>query len=206
MRGMVESSPQTSASYAKKKALALDAAAAVFARKGFHGASTKDIADEMGIKQGSLYYYFDSKEQALKEVCEDGFILYAERMQRICEKQQPFEAKMYAIVSSHLSAYRQKRNALIVHNDQRLYLAKENRTLLKDLGTRYRQQLEQTLKEGIDQGVLSAELDTHFIAYSIILLCNSWGGELIRHEEIDLYDTIERCSDLILRGILKKQN
>lgn len=202
---MSEAIPQSSSSYAKKKALALDAAAAVFARKGFHGASTKDIADEMGIKQGSLYYYFDSKEQALKQVCEDGFILYVERMERICDKRQPFEAKMYAIISSHLSAYRQKRNALIVHNDQRLYLSKENRGLLKDLGTRYRQRLEDTLNEGIEQKVLDPDTDTHFVAYSVILLCNSWGGELIRHHDIDLYETIERCADLVLRGILKPQ-
>ena len=41
---------------------AVRAAASVFSEKGFHGASTKDIAQRLGMKQGSLYYYFDSKE------------------------------------------------------------------------------------------------------------------------------------------------
>ncbi|MFT5656651.1 MAG: AcrR family transcriptional regulator, partial [Arenicella sp.] len=113
--------------YAKKRLLAIEAAAAVFALKGFHGATTQDIASEMGIKQGSLYYYFKSKEQALQEVCEYGFQNYVQRMQKICAKQQPFEAKLLAIITSHLSNYRQKNNAMKVHNDQRLYLPKESR-------------------------------------------------------------------------------
>jgi len=52
--------------YARKKVVAIEAAARVFADKGFHGATTQDIASEMGIQQGSLYYYFKSKEQALQ--------------------------------------------------------------------------------------------------------------------------------------------
>ena len=35
----------------------VDAAAKVFARRGYHGASTQDIADVLGIRQASLYYY-----------------------------------------------------------------------------------------------------------------------------------------------------
>ena len=190
--------------YAKKKVAAIEAAANVFAEKGFHGATTNDIAATMGIQQGSLYYYFKSKEQALQEVCEYGLTHYVQRMEKICAKQQPFEAKMLAIVTSHLSNYRQKNNAMKVHNDQRLYLPKEKRGLLKELGTRYRRLLEQTLKQGIAENVLRGGLDGHFIAYSIIGICNSWGGMLIRDDELDLYDTIEQCADFILNGVLER--
>ena len=72
----------------------------VFAEKGFHGATTQDIAAEMGIKQGSLYYYFRSKEEALQLVCEYGFENYVQRMEKICAKSQAFEAKMLAIITS----------------------------------------------------------------------------------------------------------
>ena len=47
----------------------LEAAAAVFADMGFHGASTQDIADRLGMRQASLYYYFILKEVALELVC-----------------------------------------------------------------------------------------------------------------------------------------
>lgn len=188
--------------YARKKVAAIESAAIVFAEKGFHGATTQDIATAMGIQQGSLYYYFKSKEQALQEVCEFGFEKYVQRMHKICKKDQPFEAKMLAIVTSHLSNYRSKNSAMKVHNDQRLYLPAERRVLIKKLGTEYRQLLENVLQDGISQNVLRADIDTHFIAYSIIGICNSWGANLIRDEALDLFETIEQCADLILYGTL----
>jgi AcrR family transcriptional regulator len=39
----------------------LDAAAAVFARKGFHQATIRDIAELADVADGTIYNYFDSK-------------------------------------------------------------------------------------------------------------------------------------------------
>jgi len=192
-----------SAKYVRKKVLAIEAAARVFASKGFHGATTQDIAAEMGIQQGSLYYYFKSKEQALQEVCEYGFEHYVARMQKICAKEQPFEAKILAIVTSHLSNYRSKHSAMKVHNDQRLYLPLERRMRIKKLGSEYRKLLERVIEKAIQHGQLRAELDAHFMAYSIIGVCNSWGANLIRDDELDLFETVEQCVDLLLYGTLR---
>jgi AcrR family transcriptional regulator len=43
----------------------LKAAAAAFRRLGFHGASLEEIAAELGMKKGNLYYYFRDKEDIL---------------------------------------------------------------------------------------------------------------------------------------------
>jgi AcrR family transcriptional regulator len=43
----------------------LDAAAAVFAEKGYQAARIEDIAARVGILKGSLYYYIESKEDLL---------------------------------------------------------------------------------------------------------------------------------------------
>ena len=197
-------SASSKSKYAKKKVIAIDAAATVFTHKGFHGATTQDIAAEMGIKQGSLYYYFKSKEEALQLVCEYGFENYVQRMQKICAKSQPFEAKMLAIITSHLTNYRHKNNAMKVHNEQRLRLPEERRVLLKELGTNYRRLLEATWREGIEQKVVRADIDTHFVAYSVIGICNSWGANLVRDETLDLFETIDQCADLILNGTLTR--
>jgi len=124
-------------------------------------------------------------------------------MQKICAESQPFDAKMLAIVTSHLSNYRHKNNAMKVHNEQRLRLPEERRVFLKELGSNYRRLLEATWREGIDQGVVRDDIDTHFVAYSVIGICNSWGANLVRDESLDLFETIEQCVDLILNGTLK---
>ena len=43
----------------------LDAAAKVFAEKGFHAATLKNIATEAGIAHGSIYTYFENKTALL---------------------------------------------------------------------------------------------------------------------------------------------
>ena len=50
----------------------LDAAAKRFCREGYDRASTRDIANDVGILSGSIYYHFESKEQLLVAVHEEG--------------------------------------------------------------------------------------------------------------------------------------
>ncbi len=51
-----------------RDAQVLDAAIEVFFRKGYADASVQDLADEVGVLKGSLYYYIDSKEDLLMRV------------------------------------------------------------------------------------------------------------------------------------------
>lgn len=49
----------------------LRATTELFNRKGFHATSMQDIADLVGIRKGSLYYYVDTKEELLFEILRD---------------------------------------------------------------------------------------------------------------------------------------
>jgi AcrR family transcriptional regulator len=52
--------------------LVLDAAARLFAGKGYGATSMRDIAGAVGMLPGSLYYHFASKEELLVAVYEEG--------------------------------------------------------------------------------------------------------------------------------------
>lgn len=49
----------------------LEAAARLFAERGFGGTNLQDIADEFGISRPALYYYFKSKEDILASLVEE---------------------------------------------------------------------------------------------------------------------------------------
>ena len=51
-----------------KKIQILKAAQQIFARYGYFKSTMDDIAQAMGMKKGSLYYYYKSKEDILKDV------------------------------------------------------------------------------------------------------------------------------------------
>ena len=191
--------------YQEHRRQAILAAAAVFAEKGFHGSSTRDIAERLGIKQGSLYYYFRSKEEALGEVCRYGIEDYVHRMESIAASDQPFEARLLATVTSHLSSYRERNEALKVHNDVRLYLPAEKRKTLKQLGSRYRQLLEGIFEQGIADGAVRPGTDCHFAALAVIGMCNAWGDLIVRDSDIDIFDIIQKGTDLLLNGYSERR-
>ena len=186
--------------YRQHRLAAIRAAAAVFADKGFHGASTRDIAERLGIKQASLYYYFDSKEEALSEVCLLGISDYVSRMDAIAARDLAFEAKLLAAVNSHLTSYREKNEALKVYNDERLYLPEEQRTELKKRGSHYRELLEDMLLAAREDGQLQPGLDCHFAAQAVIALCNGFGELIVRDPDIDLFDLTQKCTAVLLKG------
>ncbi len=190
--------------YEQQRQTAIRAAASVFAQKGFHGACTKDIAEQMGIKQGSLYYYFKSKEEALSEVCLYGIQDYVEHMASIADSEQSFEAKLIATVTSHLSSYRERNEALKVYNDERLYLPKIRRRRLKKLGSDYRQRLESIFEKGKESGAVRQSVDCHFAAQAVIGMCNAWGDLIVRDSDLDLFMVIQKCTDLLINGFIKK--
>ena len=186
--------------YQKQKLAAIRAAASVFSEKGFHGASTGDIAARLGIKQGSLYYYFDSKEEALEEVCLYGLRQYVENMDMIAEGDESFDGRLLAVVTNHLGRYREPSEALKVHNDERLYLPLERRVRLKQLGTSYRQQLEAIIENGKAEAAVRDSIDSHFMAQSIIGMCNGLGEIIVRDPEADVFELARKCTDLLLHG------
>ena len=190
--------------YEHQRMEAIRSAAAVFADKGYHGSSTRDIAEYMGIKQGSLYYYFKSKEDALSEVCLYGMQDYAERMNKISASDKTFREKLVATVTSHMTKYREKNEALRVYNAERLYLPESKRTKLKELGTGYRQQLEKIFADGIKDGEVRDSIDCQFAAHAVIGMCNAWGEFIDRHPEMDLFELIENSVDLLINGFGKK--
>lgn len=193
----------TSDKYEQKHQAAIRAAATVFAENGYHGSSTRDIAERMGIRQGSLYYYFRSKEDALSEVCLYGVQDYAERMQTIAASDQSFDAKLTATVTSHLTKYREKNEALRVYNAERLYLPASKREKLYELGSGYRQQLEKIFSDAVESGELRPSIDCHFASQAVIGLCNAWGELIVRDADLDLAEVIEKCVDLLLKGFSK---
>ena len=190
--------------YEHQRMEAIRSAAAVFADKGYHGSSTRAIAEYMAIKQGSLYYYFKSKEDALSEVCLYGMQDYVERMNKISASDQTFREKLVATVTSHVTKYREKNEALRVYNAERLYLPESKRTRLKELGTGYRQQLEKIFEDGIKNGEVRDSIDCQFAAHAVIGMCNAWGEFIDRHPEMDLFELIENSVDLLIHGFENK--
>ena len=80
----------------------LDAAAIAFAENGYLGASTRDIAERLGIRAASLYYYLPSKEAALLAICKLGVLDFIDNLKDIIARRDPAPEKLRAAITNHL--------------------------------------------------------------------------------------------------------
>lgn len=88
--------------YDEKLARILREAASVFAAKGYHNASIRDIAAETGVSLSGLYYYFESKEELLFLIQHHCFGTILERLDESLEGVEDPEARLRILVRSHL--------------------------------------------------------------------------------------------------------
>jgi AcrR family transcriptional regulator len=63
--------PALRSRYDHRRQLVIDAAARVFATKGFHATSIQDLVEATGLQAGGLYHYIDSKDELLVRICDE---------------------------------------------------------------------------------------------------------------------------------------
>jgi AcrR family transcriptional regulator len=82
----------------------LDVAARLFRERGYHVTSMRDIAREVGMLPGSIYYHFPSKEEMLLAVYEEGLRHIAERVDAAVAGQSTPWERLEAGCTAHLEA------------------------------------------------------------------------------------------------------
>lgn len=87
---------------AERKALILQEAALFFSENGF-AASTRDLADRLGVRQALLYKYFSSKEALIEAVFDAAFAdaWFAKWAEILSQKDVSLEARLRAFYSNY---------------------------------------------------------------------------------------------------------
>jgi AcrR family transcriptional regulator len=71
---------------AMTRAKLLDAAAAVFARKGFAGASLDDVAEEAGLTKGAVYSNFENKDDLIEVLLDERLTRQTEELGKLIDE------------------------------------------------------------------------------------------------------------------------
>jgi AcrR family transcriptional regulator len=163
----------------RRAAEIMEAAARVFAERGYHGASTQDIADLLGIRQASLYYYFPSKEIALEQVCMQGVAGFLETEQAIAAGPGTAPEKLAGLVRAHIAPLLDRSHFVRVFLTQRQFLPTPSRRRIGKLSRAIEQIFEDVIRQGIRKGAFRADADARLATLAILGMCNavaSWYG------------------------------
>ena len=150
-----------------------DAAARVFAERGYHGTTTQAIADVLGMRQASLYYYFPSKEAALEEVCARGTDGFVESAERVMQQDVPPLEKLTLLIASHLAPIETMRDYVKVFINERRHLPDASRRRVGRKSRRIERFFEQVIQAGIEDGSIRPGTDAHLAMLAILGMCNA---------------------------------
>jgi AcrR family transcriptional regulator len=112
--------PPSETRYDRRLAEILIHATDVFCRKGYEGASMRDLSRESGMSLAGLYYYFQSKERLLYLIQKHTFATIVQRLKsRLAEVLDP-EDRVRVFIQNHLEYFLANQAAMKVlsHEDE----------------------------------------------------------------------------------------
>lgn len=192
---------RSSGSPRKRDEEVIEAAATVFSDRGFHGATTQDIADQLQIRQATLYYYFPSKDAALELVCLRGTEGFVERAEAILSVKSSAQEQICTLVRGHLQFLEEKRNFVRVFLNERQHLRDEARKRVGKLSRRYEQIIQSVFESGVESGEIRADLNCRFATLGFLALCNSVAAWYGKEPGVTVLSASKAFADLIWNGV-----
>jgi len=190
--------------YRRRYGEIIDAAAAVFAEKGYHGSSTKDIADRLGIRQGSLYYYFESKESALEEVCQKGVEGFVQRLEAILARDISPEEMLRAAVHNHLAPLEDRPNYVRVFQRQRHELPPARRRKISAAAGHYEKLLQTMFERGVAAEAFRPDLDCRLATLGLLGMCNAVSDWRDNEPGVTIGEIAENFVSVLISGVTRR--
>lgn len=131
----------------------LEAAADMFFKKGFHATSLEDIANVVGIRKSSLYYYAKAKDELLFRICKQGMQSITEKLQDICRSEDTPTEKVRRAVENHFIALDTYFNIMGVMLREDRCIAPQYREDYIAMRDAYEKLFRGLIYEGISKGV-----------------------------------------------------
>src|SRR2546423_14964546 len=94
----------------------------VFCKKGYEGASMRDLSRESGMSLAGLYYYFESKERLLYLIQKHTFSTIVQRLKSRLQNVSDAEQRVRIFILNHLEYFLANQAAMKVlsHEDEAL--------------------------------------------------------------------------------------
>jgi TetR/AcrR family fatty acid metabolism transcriptional regulator len=139
----------------------LNSAIKIIGQKGFHGAKVKDIANDAGVADGTIYNYFNNKEDILITIFKVKLEEYVNMAkEEIIGIDNP-EEKLRTLVKYHFKVMTEipyLANVLQIELRQPM---KELRVKVRKHLKNYFKLIEKVIEEGKEKGFFNKELDVY---------------------------------------------
>ena len=180
-----------------KRQRILQAAARVFARKGYHGARVSEIAQKARVADGTIYLYFRNKEELLAHVADHGFAILMERARTDTAQARSAEAKLVALLCAALE-HSTENPAICRAVQEHRQLSPENPSLLAAKLEHNLEELVSFAADVIERGTKSGELRACNARRAARFLVESMRGAILERLREPKRSSVQADADAIV--------
>lgn len=183
----------------EKKREILHAASRVFRRRGLQSTGMRDIATELNMAVGNLYYYFKDKEALLAFVQEDTLEALLELADRVRTQKLRANGRLFMLIEEHVVLLNEEIPGSLAHLEVEA-LTEPWRRRVQDRRDAYERAFREILEEGMATGVFR-QTDPKVSAMAILGAVN-WTVKWFRPDGGKTARQIGReCAELLVRGV-----
>jgi TetR/AcrR family transcriptional regulator, cholesterol catabolism regulator len=151
----------------------VDAAGRLFAERGYHGTSMRDLGKELGLLGSSLYSHVDSKQDLLVEVVEEGARLFEASAEHAKNTHGTTRDRLAALITGHVSVVLDNVDvARTFLNEARMLDAKHRDRVLK-VRDHYEGVFRSVLSDGVRDGSFRSDIDPKTASIYILSVLNA---------------------------------
>ena len=186
--------------YDEKLENILHTAAEIFAKKGYHQASIRDIARATRVSLSGLYYYFQSKEELLYFVQDHAFGTLLDDLERRLAGVEDPRRRLHLLVENHLRYFVDNMAEMKVLSHESDSLTGEFRTRVNAMKRRLTEIAVAILKEANP----ATKLDLRVSTFALFGMMN-WLYNWYRPErDLPVERLAEEMTQLFLHGFLQE--
>jgi len=181
-----------------RREVLVDAAARLFADRGYHGTSMADLAEAMGVRKASLYSLTDSKQELLAAVAREGAAAFHGALDHVPDDAPPLD-RIRTALRGHLATVATQVDAAAVFTREWRFLEEPERAVFRAERRRYEERWHELLREAAERGALRADLDVD-AAVLLVLSAANWAYTWLR-PGTDTDELADRFCAILVDGI-----
>ena len=186
-----------------KRERILRAATDVFAQSGYFNAKVSEIAKAAGVADGTIYLYFDGKEDLLTSIFRDHTRNYLQSLERELAHVRRAEDRIRIAIRHHLEALGRDRALAIVAQVELRHSLKFMSLFSQQEVADYLNILRKIVEQGQADGVFRRSLHPQLVAKAIFGIVDemvtSW---ILSEKDYTLADQTDDVAEFVLNGLV----
>lgn len=188
-----------------RRAAIIEAALEAFTHQGFNATKLDDVAERAGIGKGTIYLYFDSKENLFEEVVRQNLFPIRDEAEKYVEE---FTGSASELLASHFrNMYKAMSNPRIppliqMISSETLRFPTIAAFFYQEVITKSHVMMRKIIQRGVDSGEFRPEATEYpQILAAPMLLGVTWNLQFREQAPIQIEHYLERHIEIVLRGI-----